>query len=472
MVINMLIGRDAEIKFLDHYYALEDSQIVVVYGQKNIGKTTLLQAFAKGRPGHYYLARSASAREQRYQWASELREETEDDLPGEGQQRQNREGRCALLTAYPAYQEILQAFVPEAPQKQLIVLDEFHYMVKADDGFMSELVRFVEARRRSQPVMVVLSTSASGWVENSMVRKIGKAAFYLNGLLKVKELRFRDMCRIYPGLSKKDALETYAVLGGLPGLWKSFEEELDIRGNIIRHILARESRLHEEISVLMSEELREPAIYNTILAAMAGGYHKLNDIYLHTEFSRAKISVYLKNLMELELVEKVFSFETAGRANAQKGIYRIANPFVRFYFRFLYPHQSLLQSLSPEAFYDRVIRKDFLSFVESAYKRACREQMEDRRQQGLLPVAYTAAGEWIGKSGDLDMVARDGEGRTLVAYCSYEKGMTQADYEKVLYCAGKARIQPDYVYLYSAAGFDDKLCDRAAREPGLTLETL
>lgn len=73
----------------------------------------------------------------------------------------------------------------------------------------------------------------------------------------------------------------------------------------------------------LSEESRETAVYDTILATLADGRHgKLNDMYAHTGFSRAKISVYLKNLMELELVENV-----AARLHM-----RSVNAFVRFLF--------------------------------------------------------------------------------------------------------------------------------------------
>ena len=61
---------------------------------------------------------------------------------------------------------------------------------------------------------------------------------------------------------------------------------------------------------------------------MARDCNKLNDIYRHTGFSRAKISVYLKNLMELDLAEKVYSYDTEGRSDTQKGIYRtLSKPF-------------------------------------------------------------------------------------------------------------------------------------------------
>lgn len=447
----MFLGREAEMNFLNHYYAMEGSQIVVVYGQKNIGKTTLIRHFAERANNSYYLARPCSAKEQRYQWGEELREKGKE------------------IAGYPRYQEIFEQLFGQITEKQILLLDEFHYLVKADNEFMDALLQFVENRRLSRPVMVVLCTSASGWVENSMVGKMGSAAFYLNGLLKVKELKFGEMAQLYPRFSLKDRIGIYAVLGGFPGLWKSLDDSLSMKENLIRHVLRRESRLYGEMSVIMSEELREPAVYNTILASLARGGDKLNDIYRHTDFSRAKISVYLKNLMELELVEKVFSYETDGMENTRKGIYRIANPYVRFYFSFLYPNQSLLQEISPEEFYERKVAPGFGNFAGDAYKKVCRELLEQWRAEGRLPVDYVQAGEWAGKSGDLDMVAQDGEGRTMVALCSFDKKITYEDWEWFQFCVKQAKLEPDYSYLFSESGFEEEILAEAQKNDTLFL---
>lgn len=435
----MLTGRSAELKFLEQYYQAEESRIVVVYGQKNIGKTALLKEFCEDRPGCYYLARAASAREQLFQWSRELRQSG------------------LKLPEYPQYRDIFETLPFEGNGKRVLILDEFHHMVKADSAFMPALVKYVEDCGLRHPVLAVLCTSASGWVENSMVRRMGESAFYLKGLLKIKELQFEEMCSLYPEYSFADALGTFAVLGGFPGLWKSFDSRLSIRENIIRHVLTRESRLHDELSVLMAEELREPAIYNTILATLAGGGNKLNEIYRHTGFSRAKISVYLKNLMELELAEKVFSIETAGRANAKKGIYRIANPFVSFYFRFLYPHQSLLQNVTPEQYYDRVIKDQWQEFIQGAFRRVCGEHLENLNRAGRLPFRYNTSGEWAGKNGSIDFVARNEEGQTLAACCCYGRAMDTADFDSLKKYAAQAKIRPDYFYFFSSAGFTDDM---------------
>lgn len=427
----MFIGRKAELEFLNHYYGLGGSQLLLVYGQKGVGKTVLLKHFSKDIGYHYYRARACSDREQRYQWGIEQQKE-QDRLP-----------------RYPEYQEIFNSiFSGRSNKKQILIIDEFHYLVKGDEKFFPELTAFVHGREKDSPCMILLCSSASGWVENSMIRKIGPSASALSGLLKIHEFSFHEMMSLFPGYSMEDGMMIYAALGGVPGLWNSFSSKLSAKENIIQNLIYRKSRLYGEISVYMAEELREPAVYNTLLTAMARGCTKLNDMYRHTGFSRAKISVYLKNLMELDLVEKIYSFESEGYANTKKGIYQISNSYVRFYFRYLFPNQSKLQELSPEEFYCDVVADSYPDFTEEAYRRICREQMSDN---------CIFVGEWIGKTGNLDIVAKDTGGHITVCACSYARQMTVQDYEWLEYHIRQAKIRPDRIKLFCEKGFDSRL---------------
>ncbi len=428
-------GRETELKFLEQYYQKTGNQLVVVYGSKGVGKTRLLREFCRGKKSHYYLARACSGREQCCQWAGELREAGAD------------------IAKYPDYEELLSVAIAEKEtEKQVLVIDEFHHMVKADSEFFVKLTEFMEKRLMSRPVLTVLCTSASGWVENHLVGKIGSRAAMISGFLKVRELSFFDIRGLFPKYSLEDSIRTYAVLGGVPGYWMSFSDGFSAEENLIENIITEESRLYEEMSVFLERELREPGVYNTILTAMSRDCNKLNDIYRHTGFSRAKISVYLKNLMELDLVEKVYSYDTEGRANAQKGIYRISNSYVRFYFRYLFPNQSMLQLLAPNDFFAKKVLPSFELYVEEAYRRICREQMNRE---------YRVVGEWLGKKGNIDIVATDGRGAVGVAACVYTREMKYEDYEWLLFSMKRAKLVSKDIRLYSEKGFEAALLQAA-----------
>ncbi|MBO4981638.1 MAG: ATP-binding protein [Lachnospiraceae bacterium] len=418
----MFVGRDEELQFLNRHFAREGSQVLVVYGARGVGKTRLLREFTKDRESVSYAARACSDREQRFLWGRELKEEGYD------------------IPDYPEYEEIFAAILPDTQEKKVLVLDEFQHLIKGEGHFFEALISFLENRRMSRPIMVVLLSSASGWVENSLVGRLGGAAAYISGFLKLRELTFPEITELFYGYDTADAMCHYAILGGIPGLWCSFSKELNARENIIQNLLKKESRLYEEMSVYLAEELREPAVYNTILAAVAAGNCKLNDIYLHTGFPRAKISVYLKNLMELDLVEKIYA-----------GVYRIQNPYVRFYFRFLFPNLSLLEKSAPEDFYRLKVEKDLPAFMEESYRQICRQLFEKE-----LPTGLTVS-PWMGKDYCIDMVGVDGDNRRVVGACSYSRMMTVEDCAGLLSHARKAKILADRVLLYSEKGFTEEL---------------
>lgn len=436
----MIIGRTSEVKYLNTYYDREGSQIIVIYGQKGIGKTAVINQFIQDKPHYYYRARSCSEREQLYQWGKELRKQ--------GVKTQK----------YPAFTDILDAVTEAGRTKKVIVIDDFHYIVKNSQSFMKELVAFAHDQWNSGQLMVILCSSSIGWVENIMVGKIGEAAFELSGFLKIKELSFQEMFDYFTGFRIEECVEAYAILGGIPGIWQYFDDKISIKENICRNILSPRSFLHKYGERMVAEDLRETGVYNTILAAIAEGSRKLNDLYLHTEFSRAKISVYIKNLMELELVEKVFSYDAEGKENVQKGVYRISNHFVNFYFTYFYPNISALNSLSSTEFYTRYIAPTFKSYVADYFRMVCTQKLDQWNKRNRLPFLYEQSGEWVGKTGNIDIVAQDDNANTLIGLCNWEKPMmTYEDYEWLLFSTGKAKLKPNHIYLFSVGRFDEKL---------------
>lgn len=451
-----MAGKDgAELQYLERYYEKNGSQLVILYGQKNIGMSDVLRAFCQDKPHSYYKARPCSEREQLFLWGRELQESG---------------GR---LPEYPQYAELFDALIARRTPKKIIVIDEFQNIVKHSEAFMTQLIGFIKNAWNNQPVMLLLCSTSIGWIENSMVRRLGTAAYEITGLIKLREQRFADLQQYFHTYTRWECLELYAVLGGFPELWKHFDKEASIKDNICQHILKKDSFLHEEAVRLVSAELRETGVYHAILTALAAGWQKLNDLYLHTGFSRAKISVYLKNLMELEIVEKVFSYDTAGRENTQKGIYRIKNRFILFYFRYLYPHMSALALMPPEQFYQSYIEPEMEAFSAEVFREAGRETLEAWNALGKLPFTYTRSGEWAGKVGSIDVVAEDEQGHTLIALChGQKKQMPYEDYEWLLFCAKKARLSPTVTYLFSAEGFDERLQEMARQDTAVQLVDL
>ena len=448
----MLTGRDKEIQYLQNFYEKPGSQFIVLYGEKGVGKTRLVWEFTEGRPCFYYACRDASEREQQFRWAREL-EET-----------------GVSLEDFPTWKELFTASLQRSAQKQVFVLDEFQYLVGNSNTFMEEIVSFAEEYAGKKDLLILLLCSSISWVESSMVKKMGQTAGKISGLSKIKPLGFFELRTAFRGYSVKQAIALYAVLGGNPALWKYMSPSKSFKTNICETILSRTGALSGECDRILSEELRELNVYKSILSAIAGGRQKLNAIYAYTGFSRAKISVYLKNLMELELIEKVFSYGTVGRVHVQKGMYRISNHFVHFYFTYLYPHISQLETLPAELFYEKNIAPAFHEYMTAAFREACREYIMREAAKGKLPFTFSSMGEWAGKAGDIDIIAQGEKGETLLALCRCEKEkFPYEEYEWLLFLARQAGLRTDYIWLFTDNGFDDRLTAEEKENEKLSL---
>lgn len=451
----MFLGRGSELSFLTKKYQTEGSSIAVVYGQSYVGRHALINEFVKNLPSKTFVARACSGRETRYLWGNEVR------------------GNVSLLPEYPTYAELFKEVLISDAGKMVIVIDEFHNVVKGDPDFMKALVDFVFAPGKLCDVFVILSTRSIGFVENGLVDRIGMLASKIGGFLKVKELKYEEMRRFMPSYTRKETMEMYALLGGYPGLWKHLDPYKNVKENINNVILKPDGFFMNEAVRLVECDLREVYVYNTILASLAEGRNKLNELHLHTEFSRAKLSVYIKNLMELELVEKAFSVDTDSRGNTQKGVYRIQHPLVHFYYKYVYPNMLAYKSMDPDAFYDKYIESSFRPFVESSMKKIGQELIKAYCDKGIIPFKPERIGEWVGKLDTIDVVAFDAEGKALIGMCNYDKNvMTTDDYDWVKFLAKKARLDVTQTVLITFERFDSKVMEAGNANNALQLISL
>ena len=438
----MLLGREKELQYLNTVYQTPGSRMIVVYGQKNVGKSTLLRNFVSDKQSFFFTATPASTRQQQYMLARTI-----DDIQGGASE-------------YPDYDAVFTALQADstAKEKKVYVFDEWEHMIKSDTSFMDAIIRLLRHAYSENDTMIVLCSSSIGFIENDLVSKIGKSALDISGFLKVKPLKFVDMIRNFPEYSMSDCVKMYSILGGLPGLWDYFDPKSSIEENICRNILKKGAFLQEEGARIVKEELRETSVYYTILSALAEGRKKLNDLYAHTGFSRAKISVYLKNLMELEIVEKVFSVDVPGKDSQKKGMYRISCPYVHFWFKYIYRNYSDCMLMEPQEFFDSYIKKSLKYYCDEYFSEICREYMMLSATKDALLFTPETSGLFDGKEGMIDYVGQTKEGRTIVAFCYYSKPMvTYEDYQKNLSVLRLAKMRAEQIYLFANGRFDEKL---------------
>ena len=462
----MFLGRQQELQFLDDRYQAQSGQLVVLYGRRRIGKTELLHQFCTGKPHVFYSCREISNAEQFAAFEGRLKQA---GIPAP----KYSTGSSAWEAAFKSILEL-----PANDAKKLLVIDEFPYMCKGNASIPSILQILWDEKLKNEDVMIILCGSAMSFMEKEILAKKNPLYGRATGVYKMKELPESDAIQFFPNYSDEDKMLAYAVLGGIPHYLRQFDPTLSLKENLIRNTLTRGCILYSEVEFLIRQELREPAMYNTIVEAVALGNTKLNDIYTKTGLDKSKISVYLKNLMDLEILEREFSV-TAGtkeQATSTKGLYRITDNFFRFWFHFIFPHLSDLEMGDAEGVFEHVISPQLNDFSSPVFEKVCRNFIRKLSQQNKLGFRATNVGRWWGKlnsaEAEIDIVAFDAQSKNyLLGECKFRSSkMDMADLEKLRGKVGFIQPGAKIQYaLFSKSGFSAKLIAEAKTDDTIRL---
>ena len=433
----MFIGRTKEIKFLEDYFNRDKNDLVVVYGRRGIGKTELLRNFSRNKSCLYYTARECSEREQLFSMQREWR----------------------VNYALPSEEMSFEALLKDvSEQVSLLIIDEFNLILKNSRAFIPAVINALNHLNPTKKLMIILCSSSVNWVENDMVSSMGSNALSISAFYKMKELSFSDVVTRFPNYSVEDCIKVYAILGGVPRYLNVWNDKRSIKDNIMALFLYKEGRFYQEAENFLKLELRELALYNTILACLSQGKLKLNDIYERTGFSRAKISVYIKNLIELDVVEKVFSYDTDGNDNTKKGLYRIKDRFVHFWYRFVFPNLSKLENRMMEEVFQLKIEPALDEYVSTYFASVCQEYLMLMSDYNKLDFKIERMGQWFGKDGTIDFIGLTSKNTHFVGQCKWNQNpLGEEDFELLLELVKQAEVEPDDYYLFSKNGFTNNL---------------
>lgn len=458
----MFIGRKEELRFLEERYHAHGGQLVILYGRRRVGKTETLRKFCEGK-AHVFFSCTESPDEQQLTAFSERILQKGIPAANYIQRFTDWEKAITSITTLPG------------EGKKLLVIDEFPYMVKGNHAIPSILQNLWDSKLKDEDVMIILCGSAMAFMEKEVLAEKNPLYGRTTGILQIKEMDFFEAAQFVPAYSAEDKIATYAVLGGIPHYLKQFDDHLSLEENIRRNILTRGSILYSEVEFLMRQALRETAVYNTIIEAVALGNTKLNDIYQKTQIEKTKLSVYLKNLMELGILRREFSMSEGVKeqANVQRGLYRVADNYFRFWYAFVFPNMSELETGDVGGIWQYVVQPEMNSFVAQTFEGVCQQYLRCMNRRNLLPLRFTKIGRWWNKTDELDILAVNRQQDAyLLGECKYKNGVfTDADLINM-----KKKFKPSrpdaklYYYLFSKGGFSQEV-EKAAEEDGLNLVT-
>ena len=387
-----------------------------------------------------------------------------------------------------ALKSVLQ--LPYGDQKKLLIIDEFPYMCKGNESIPSILQTLWDECLKDENVMIVLCGSAMSFIEKELLSEKNPLYGRATGIYKMDAMGFYDAAQFFPNYSHRDQIMSYAVLGGIPHYLRQFDPALSLEDNIKQNILTKGCVLYSEVEFLLRQELRETTLYNSIIEAVALGCTKLNDISVKSLVDdTSKTSVYLKNLIELEIIKREFSVDDGikERANTNRGLYRLTDNFFRFWYAFVFANVSELESGDVDGVFNYSVKPVLHEFASLAFEDVCREYVRELQKSGKLPFRYKTMGRWWGRTTvrrkddteiqetEIDLLAVSSRSdQYLVGECKFKgRPLSFGDY---LDTAAKLLPQQEkadfYYYLFSESGFDERLTEEASHNDRLRLVTL
>lgn len=477
----MFIGREAELKFLEDKYQKGRGQLIVLYGRRRVGKTETLREFCKGKPHVFYSCTQSTDKVQLVKFSQLMLKE---DIPARD-----------YITEFADWEKAFHAILDLSygDSKKLIVIDEFPYMCKGNDSIPSILQNLWDSELKDANVMVILCGSAMSFIEKELLAEKNPLYGRATGIYKMEAMGFYDAARFFPDYSPRDKVLTYAVLGGIPHYLNQFDPKKSLGENIKRNILTKGSVLYSEVDFLLHQELRETPIYNSIIEAVALGNTKLSDISQKAMIdSTSKTSVYLRNLIELGIVERELSVDVKlkEKVNASRGAYCLTDNFFRFWYTFGFANFSQLEDGDVDGVYEYVVEPALHEFSSFIFEDVCKEFVKEQQKRNALPFRYSKMGRWFGKTTirdehaatglrtaetEIDLLAIDREEKNyLVGECKFKKQPFR--YSEYLNTVAKLTSQKQkavfYYALFSESGFDEKIEDIAREDQTLQLYDL
>lgn len=392
------VDREDELTLLERAWGSGRAELFVVYGRRRVGKTALLRRFSQGKLGVYWVAAISSE--------TTLRRSFTEALEGED-----------ASFAYDDWRAAFRAARGDPQSRRLLVIDEYPYLAGAVPGVGSVLQAEWDEALQDSRLMVVLCGSHIGMMEREAVSYRAPLFGRRTGQIRLRSLPTWGVAAMLPGCGATAVVETVATLGGVPAYLRMLEQERSIVDNLQRLVLDPNGVLHQEPVFLLREELHEPRSYFALLQAIAAGNTRLNEIAQAAGVERAPASRYLATLTDLGVVERTVPITEPHPEKSRKGIYFIADGFLRFWFRFVAPHGSLLATGQTDVVRSR-LQRDLAGFVAPVFEQLCREWIVRAGASGALPLTLRAVGHWWTRRAEIDVVALGEEG-VLLGECTW-----------------------------------------------------
>jgi hypothetical protein len=457
------IGREQELADLSEEFAAPRPSLVIVYGRRRVGKSTLLQQAAKGVKGAvYFQATIGDAAEGLAAFRGELTRSLGDD------------GYVGGLSDWLSLLNWL-AKAAESRKGLVVIFDEFPYLSDKQDDLPSIIQKLWDSGAMARGnLKLILCGSLISYMQALLTERhplFGRRTM----ALELQPMSLREAADFLPGYSPADVIAAYGVFGGIPRYLELCDPKRRLRDNVVDLVLSKSGQLFDEPEFLLRSELREPKRYANVISAIAGGATKSSEILGRMGLNdSSQLTPYLDQLIRLGFVERRRSFGASDRERDAR--YAVVDPLTRFWYRLVRPNLSAISRGFGGQVFDRAAQSEFPDYMGAAFEDVCREHLRRFAQERLWVPAHEIGKIWSADY-DLDIAGRLLDRSWVFGECKWTAQRVGVDaLEKLKRNAAAAllREEPAAVHftLFAKSGFTAELERQAGVDAAITLYEL
>lgn len=446
-----MFGRKEELNHLNELYSSHNFEFLVMYGRRRVGKTTILQEFARNSHSIFFPAREKND-------ALNL-----EDFSKVIQYHFDK----TFIASFQNWEDAFNYIGSKVTKRTTIIIDEFPYIIEENPSVKSILQHVIDHSWKNKNIFLILCGSSVSIMETDVMGRKSPLHDRQTSSLEVKPFDYLESSMFFSNYSNEDKLLAYGILGGIPRYLEAFDPHLSIEKNIASKIIRNGAYLHEEPDNLLKAELRETNVYSSILSAIANGRNKIIDIANFIHEDRTKVAKYLITLQTLRLIEK--RIPCGDPETSKKSIYVIKNPFFKFWFRYEFTNNSYYAMLGANDA-SKEIMDDISNLMGDAFEEICKEYFIRLAKQRKLPFIPYHLGKWWGTNpvikaqDDVDLLAIDRSGKKAIfVECKFTSQPMPYDEYVDLVTATKAftNIEEKHLWFISKSGYTDSVIKQA-----------
>lgn len=441
--MNMFVGRKAEMDNLNEAFDGNKFEMPIIYGRRRVGKTRLIQEFCEGKKSIFYVAIEQTDASALVRFSEVVLKSIASDS-----------GR--FISTFSSWEQAFEFIAESAKNERIVlVLDELPYIAASNTSFLSLLQATIDHKFLDTQLFLILCGSSMSFMENQVLGYESPIYGRRTQQYKIEPLPYYEALRFFDNWNEVDALYAYGVAGGIPMYLNRLAIHKDFKTAVIKELLSTQGYLFEEPSNLIKQEMREPAIYNTIIETIGKGETKQSNIASKSNINSNKLDYYLKNLLNIGVVEKTLPF---GSNNNRQTLYKLSDNLFKFWFKFIPDNLPLIEMRDGEYLFDEIIYPRINTYFGFVFEEICKQYLYKVKHRNNVP--FINIGSWWGSDPEtkiqeeIDIIA---ETKDVIIFgeCKWTNSpISQAVLDKLIRRSSLVKNSklPSYV-LFSKTGF-------------------